>query len=121
MSPIETEARLVVIEVPCLPGPGAVACLAFDAEYALVDIFLLVAAVAVALSIAERRGQMAFLAFDPDVAACQRETGTVVIELVDFPAVLLVTGIAASTQLTLVPLFIVILAMAGIAVGRQLL
>lgn len=118
---IEPEACLAVVEVPRLPGTGAMACLALDTKHPFVYILLLVTTVAVPGRLPKRRSQVAFLAFDPTVAAGQRETGTVVIKLVDLPAALLMAGVATLAQLALVTLLVIILPMARIAVGRQLL
>lgn len=50
---VKVEVRLVVIEIPGLPGSGAVAGFALDAENPLMHIVLFMAAIAYARRFAE--------------------------------------------------------------------
>lgn len=91
---VQAEARFVVVEIPSLPGAGVVTGFALGAEGPLVNIFLFVTTVAFARCVAERRRQMALLAFDSGVPPGQGEARAVVIELLDLPVALLMAGVA---------------------------
>lgn len=85
------------------------AVVAFGTESTVMLIVLLVTLDARRWRITKRGGQVAFLAFDPDMASGQRKAGLAMVERHSGPFVLAVAGFAAHAELSAM---LVILAMA---------
>lgn len=111
----------LVVEIPGLPGPGVMTLLASQTKPPLVNILLFVAGCAGALGVLEGWRQVALLAFGKRVLAGEREARLVVIVDHSLPFHLIMAVVAARTQLSLVPLLIVQLAMTGNTLRTELL
>ena len=113
----QREARARMIELGFFPRPFDVAICARVAQRAFVRVVLAVTRHTSHRRVLERRALMAGLALHRGVLAKQRETGLPVVEARFLPAALRMTVCANAAES---PLMLVILAMAGDALRRQL-
>lgn len=71
---VQRESGLAMIEVPGFPGACVMAAVAFDAEAPAMFVILFMATIAGLRCVMERWRQVALLALDLAMTACERET-----------------------------------------------